>query len=271
MFYPLRLKVTNENPGARTRHHREVTNLYDYRDFFYENQEENAQLPGRAQNLTTSLSIRCPPPLKGRFPSWVPPSRDPRIAFLHNKPCGSPQAGGPPILCKLIGKPRFVDQILIDSDPVPPRCGQPLSPPGFQQLSRSHYSTSAWKEFLQQHTVHIRFLIRAAVFHHDHTIIRIDGIEQRGENHAAGRDSKHHQRVDVLRAQDHVEIGSGEGTDPVLDDDDVVADRRNCGMNLTGVSLEELLVPLRMCELRRRAHCAGSPPAAPAESQPARG
>ena len=41
-----------------------------------------------------------------------------------------------------------------------------------------------------------------------------------------------HERVDPLGAQDHVQVGAGEGADPVLDDDDVALLRTQRGRDV---------------------------------------
>ena len=63
--------------------------------------------------------------------------------------------------------------------------------------------------------------VGAAILNHSETKIAVRGFEQSGEDNATGRDSVENQRVDVIGAKDHGEIGAGERTDAMLGNNDV--------------------------------------------------
>lgn len=77
------------------------------------------------------------------------------------------------------------------------------------------------KYLLDQATMDFGVAIRAAVLEDDAAIVRVGGMPEGGEDHAAGGDSEQHERVNLLRAKDHVQVGAGEGAHAVLDDGDV--------------------------------------------------
>src|SRR5262249_38674915 len=87
-------------------------------------------------------------------------------------------------------------------------------------------------DFLDQHAMNLGVAVGAAVLEHDQTVVGVGGVAQGREHHAAGGDSKHHQSFDVVGAENHVEIGSGEASYSMLDDGDVAGLRCDGGMHL---------------------------------------
>ena len=61
--------------------------------------------------------------------------------------------------------------------------------------------------------------VGAAVLNDRQTEIGVGCFEQSGEDNAAGGDAVENQRVNVIGAEDHGEVGAGEGTDAMLGDD----------------------------------------------------
>ncbi len=66
----------------------------------------------------------------------------------------------------------------------------------------------------------LRIEVGTAVFDDHETKIGVSSFEQSGEDHPACRDSVKNQRIYIVGAEDHGEIGAGKGTDPVLGDND---------------------------------------------------
>ena len=71
----------------------------------------------------------------------------------------------------------------------------------------------------------VRVQIGATVADDRETVVGVGRREQGGQNDAAGRNAIKDQRIDVLGAQDHREIGAGEGADPVLGNDNFILAR----------------------------------------------
>ena len=69
--------------------------------------------------------------------------------------------------------------------------------------------------------------VRAAVLQNDAAIVRIGGMSKRGQDYPAGGDSEQHERTDLFRAKDHIQIAAGKGAHAVLDDRDVSGLRGN--------------------------------------------
>ena len=84
--------------------------------------------------------------------------------------------------------------------------------------------------------------IGTTVFDDDKAVIGICGFPNCRKNDTAGGDAKEDQGVDVVSAEDHFEIGTGEGADPVLGDDNVVRLWPERGMNGGCGTLEEALM-----------------------------
>ena len=84
--------------------------------------------------------------------------------------------------------------------------------------------------------------VGAAVLDDDEAVIGVCGLEEGGENDAAGGDAEEDERFDVVGAKDHVEVGAREGADAVLGDDDVVGLRRDDGVNRSRRTLKKALV-----------------------------
>ena len=58
------------------------------------------------------------------------------------------------------------------------------------QLVCAQDCSQARENLLNETTVHLRIEVRAAVFDHDHAIISVNGMQQRGENYPASGDSE---------------------------------------------------------------------------------
>ena len=87
-----------------------------------------------------------------------------------------------------------------------------------------------------------RVLVRAAIAEDDEAKIFVGGVEERGEDDAAGGDAEEDERLDFARAKDHAEVRAGEGADAVLRDDNVAFLRSDGWMNRSGGAEEGLLV-----------------------------
>jgi hypothetical protein len=73
----------------------------------------------------------------------------------------------------------------------------------------------------------IRVEVGAAVLNDRQTEIGVGCFEQSGEDNAAGGDAVENQRVNVIGTEDHGEVGAGECTDAMLDDDNFAFLRRD--------------------------------------------
>jgi hypothetical protein len=87
--------------------------------------------------------------------------------------------------------------------------------------------------------------IRAAIAYDGNTIIGVSGLEKSGKDDAARRDSVKNQRIDVIGAEDHREIGASEGTDPALGDNDLILLRSDCIRDRSKGFTKELLMLLQ--------------------------
>jgi hypothetical protein len=74
---------------------------------------------------------------------------------------------------------------------------------------------------LGEDVVNVAVGVGAAVCEDVDPVIAIGGVAHGGEHHATGGDAGEDDSVDVPAAELLVEIGSGEGADPGLADDDV--------------------------------------------------
>src|ERR1700678_1508598 len=84
-----------------------------------------------------------------------------------------------------------------------------------QEFAGVHHGSPALEDFVDKAGVDLRILVRAAILKDDQAIVGVAGLQQRGKNHPAGGDAEEDKRVDLPRPQNHVEICSGEGADPV--------------------------------------------------------
>jgi hypothetical protein len=73
----------------------------------------------------------------------------------------------------------------------------------------------------------LRVQVSTAIFNDSETKIGVGCFEQGGEYDAAGGDSVKHERVDLIGAKDHGEIGAGKGTDPMFGDNNFALLRAN--------------------------------------------
>ena len=62
----------------------------------------------------------------------------------------------------------------------------------------------------------LRIEVSAAILDDNEAKIGVSSFEQGGKNDTAGCDSVENQRVDVIGAKDHSEIGASKGTDAML-------------------------------------------------------
>jgi hypothetical protein len=62
----------------------------------------------------------------------------------------------------------------------------------------------------------LRVQISAKVADGRETVVGVRRFKKSGQDYATSRDAVENQRIDVIGAKDHREIGAGEGTDPVL-------------------------------------------------------
>jgi hypothetical protein len=68
--------------------------------------------------------------------------------------------------------------------------------------------------------VELRIEVSTAVFNNHETKIGVSSFEQSGEDHAACRDSVKNQRINIVGAKNHGEIGASKRTNPMLSDND---------------------------------------------------
>ena len=86
--------------------------------------------------------------------------------------------------------------------------------------------------------------VGAAVFDDGEAEIGVGGFEQSGEHHTAGGDAEEDQRVNVVGAEDHGEIGAGEGADAMFRNDNFAFFRGDGRRDRAERSLKQVL-PLR--------------------------
>src|SRR6476646_4852466 len=84
--------------------------------------------------------------------------------------------------------------------------------------------------------------IGTAILDDDHTIVGVRSVEHGAQYRTARRNSKHDERVDIVRAQQLIEIGSRKGTDAAFRHYEIVAARRETRIDGAAVALEEALV-----------------------------
>lgn len=89
--------------------------------------------------------------------------------------------------------------------------------------------------------MYIRIGVDAAILHHNQAVVSVAGVKQRGEHDAAGGNAEQHERVDLLRAQNHLEVGSVERIDAVLRNDYLVVNGCDVWMNRACRALKHLL------------------------------
>lgn len=71
--------------------------------------------------------------------------------------------------------------------------------------------------------------IGTAVFDHNEAEILIRSFDQSGENDAACGDTEKDKRVNVVRAEDHGEVGASERAYAMLGNDNFAFFRGDCG------------------------------------------
>jgi hypothetical protein len=91
---------------------------------------------------------------------------------------------------------------------------------GFDEFPRREHRCTGGEEPVDQAIMEIGVEVGAAVFNDRQTEIGVGGFEQSGEDDAAGGDAVENQRVNVIDAEDHGEVGAGESADAMLGDDD---------------------------------------------------
>ena len=100
----------------------------------------------------------------------------------------------------------------------------------------------AGKEFVEQAVMQFEIEVGAAVLDDDGAVIGIGGLEESGEDDAAGGDAEEDERFDVVGAEDQFEVSAGKGADAVLGDDDVAGFRSDGSVNRACGALEETLI-----------------------------
>jgi hypothetical protein len=84
--------------------------------------------------------------------------------------------------------------------------------------------------------------VGAAVLNDRQTEIGVGCFEQSGEDNAASGDAVENQRVNVIGAEDHGEVGAGEGTDAMLGDDNFAFFRRDDSRDSSERVLKQFLM-----------------------------
>ncbi len=98
------------------------------------------------------------------------------------------------------------------------------------------------EELVEQAGIQLRVEVGAAVLDDNQAVIGVGGFAEGGEYDAAGGDAEEDKRFDVVGAEDHFEVGAGEGADAVLGDDDVVRFGSDGGVDRSCGAPEEALV-----------------------------
>jgi hypothetical protein len=118
------------------------------------------------------------------------------------------------------------------------------------------------EELVEQGVMQFEIDVRAAVLDDDEAVVGVSGLEEGGEDDAAGGDAEEDERFDIIGAKDHFKVGACEGADAVLGDDDVVGLRSDRGVDRACGALEEALMAakrrlreLTSGRLRRKPTC----------------
>jgi hypothetical protein len=90
--------------------------------------------------------------------------------------------------------------------------------------------------------MHVCVQVSATILYHHQAIIGVRGLKQRRQNDPAGGNPQQDEGVDFPRAEDHVKVSAGEGTDPVLGNSDLVSLRRYGGVDFARRAFEKTLV-----------------------------
>jgi len=98
------------------------------------------------------------------------------------------------------------------------------------------------EELVEQGVMQFEIDVRAAVLDDDEAVVGVSGLEEGGEDDAAGGDAEEDERFDIIGAKDHFKVGACEGADAVLGDDDVVGLRSDRGVDRACGALEEALM-----------------------------
>jgi len=87
--------------------------------------------------------------------------------------------------------------------------------------------------------------ISATIADDRETIIAVGSFKKSGQDDPAGRNPEKNQRIDVIGAEDHREIGSGEGTDPMFGDNNLILARSDSIRDRSKGLPKQLLMLLR--------------------------
>jgi hypothetical protein len=96
----------------------------------------------------------------------------------------------------------------------------------------------AGKDFIHEAGVDVGIEVGTTILDDDEAVVGVGGMEQRGKDDATGGDAEEDEGVNFFGAQDHGEVGAGEGADAVLGDDDIVTLRCDGGMDGAGRALK---------------------------------
>src|SRR5208283_2864755 len=99
-----------------------------------------------------------------------------------------------------------------------------------------------WEDLIDEAGVYLGVQVAAAIFYHHQAVIGVGGVTDCRQDDPAGGDPKKDEGVDIIRPEDHVKVGAGERTYPVLGDRNIVPFRRNGGMNFARRTFKKLLV-----------------------------
>jgi len=116
---------------------------------------------------------------------------------------------------------------------------------GYQRVNHldgGHDSRLAWKDLVDEAGVNALVQIRATILDDDDAIVSIGRVERGREDGAACRDPKEDQRVDVVGAEQSIEIRTGKCIDAVLGDDDLAGLRRDGYVYSAAIALKKELV-----------------------------
>ena len=95
----------------------------------------------------------------------------------------------------------------------------------FREFSSREYRCPRVEELADEAFVEIGVEIGAAILDHRGAEIGVRGFEQSGKNDSARGDAEKDERIDVIGAENHREVGAGERADAVFRHDNFAFSR----------------------------------------------
>ena len=122
----------------------------------------------------------------------------------------------------------------------------------FDEVGGGQHSSARGKELRKETLVQIGIEIGAAVLDYCESVIGVTGLKKSGENDATGRDAEQDERLNIVGAENHGQVGTGEGAHTMLGDDDFAFRGRERRVDASQWLLKQTLMS------QRRLHCAES-------------